>query len=107
MNLVRGIAAAFIVLALCGTVVAQDAPFPQEGKHVEITVLFPAGTSADVTARLLADGMAKNLAANIVVVNRPGAGGRLVIAMWPRKSQMVMRWFGIPIRSRPRFIPGR
>ncbi len=92
MNLVRGIAAAFIALA-CGTVVAQDAPYPQEGKHVEITVLFPAGTSADVTARLLADGMAKNLAAYIVVVNRPGAGGaigyRHVAAQKPDGYAMV------------------
>lgn len=55
---------------------AQEPAFPQKGA-IEITVLFPAGTSADVTARLLADGMAKQLAANIIVVNRPGAGGAI------------------------------
>jgi tripartite-type tricarboxylate transporter receptor subunit TctC len=44
---------------------------------MEITVLFPAGSSADVTARLLADGIAKNLGANVLVVNRPGAGGAI------------------------------
>jgi tripartite-type tricarboxylate transporter receptor subunit TctC len=53
---------------------AQEPPFPQKG-NVEITVLFPAGSSADVTARILAEGMAKHLAANVIVVNRPGAGG--------------------------------
>jgi len=43
---------------------------------MEITVLFPAGTSADVTARLLADGMSKQLGgAKVLVINRPGAGG--------------------------------
>jgi len=41
-------------LPLCAF--AQEPPYPQRG-NVEITVLFPAGTSADVTARLLAEGM--------------------------------------------------
>src|SRR5437762_10641883 len=43
---------------------------------IEITVLFPAGSSADVTARLLAEGIAKQLAADVIVVNRPGEIGR-------------------------------
>jgi tripartite-type tricarboxylate transporter receptor subunit TctC len=42
-----------------------------------MTVLFPAGTSADVTARVLADGMSKQLDTNVLVVNRPGAGGAI------------------------------
>jgi tripartite-type tricarboxylate transporter receptor subunit TctC len=57
-------------------VLGQEAPFPQRGP-VEITVLFPAGTSADVTARMLADGMAKQLGQRVLVVNRPGAGGAI------------------------------
>jgi tripartite-type tricarboxylate transporter receptor subunit TctC len=55
---------------------AQDVPFPKRG-NIEMTVLFPSGTSADVTARLLAQGMAKHLGANVLVVNRPGAGGAI------------------------------
>lgn len=55
---------------------AQEPPFPQRGP-VEITVLFPAGSSADVTARLLADGMSRNLGQRVLVVNRPGAGGAI------------------------------
>src|SRR5436190_8534991 len=55
---------------------AQEPPYPQRGP-VEITVLFPAGTSADVTARMLADGMAKALGQRVLVVNRPGAGGAI------------------------------
>lgn len=51
--------------------------FPQKGP-IEITVLFPAGSSADVTARLLADGMSKQLGgAKVIVFNRPGAGGAI------------------------------
>jgi tripartite-type tricarboxylate transporter receptor subunit TctC len=57
-------------------VVAQGPPFPQRGP-LEITVLFPAGSSADVTARMLADGMSKHLGQKVLVVNRPGAGGAI------------------------------
>jgi tripartite-type tricarboxylate transporter receptor subunit TctC len=65
----------FIALLLfCTAVNAQE--FPQRGP-IEITVLFPAGTSADVTARLLADGMSKSLNQRVLVVNRPGAGGAI------------------------------
>ena len=67
---------ALLCLGLIGPAAAQDRPFPQ-AKTIEITVLFPAGSSADVTARLLADGMAKELNANVIVVNRPGAGGAI------------------------------
>ena len=67
---------ALLCLGLIGPAAAQDRPFPQ-AKNIEITVLFPAGSSADVTARLLADGMAKELNANVIVVNRPGAGGAI------------------------------
>jgi tripartite-type tricarboxylate transporter receptor subunit TctC len=61
---------------LATPVLAQEPPFPQRGP-IEITVLFPAGTSADVTARMLADGMAKHLGQRVLVVNRPGAGGAI------------------------------
>jgi len=62
---------------LAATVQAQEQPFPQKAP-IEITVLFPAGSSADVTARLLADGMSRQLGgAKVIVFNRPGAGGAI------------------------------
>jgi len=64
-------AAALLAITLAAS--AQDA-FPGK-KPIEFVVLFPAGSSADVTARLLAEGMAKHLGTQIVVVNRPGGGG--------------------------------
>lgn len=67
--------ALFFVLGLIAlNADAQD--FPQRNP-VEITVLFPAGTSADVTARLLAEGMSRHLGQRVLVVNRPGAGGAI------------------------------
>jgi tripartite-type tricarboxylate transporter receptor subunit TctC len=65
---------------LCGwiafSVFGQEPSFPQRGP-LEITVLFPAGSSADVTARMLADGMSRQLGQRVLVVNRPGAGGAI------------------------------
>src|SRR2546422_6039384 len=64
----------FLLGLLSFTLHAQE--FPQKGP-LEITVLFPAGTSADVTARMLAEGMSKVLGQRVLVVNRPGAGGAI------------------------------
>jgi tripartite-type tricarboxylate transporter receptor subunit TctC len=68
---------ALLAVPFATEVQAQEPPFPQKAP-IEITVLFPAGSSADVTARLLADGMSKQLGgAKVLVVNRPGAGGAI------------------------------
>ncbi len=55
---------------------AQEPAYPHKAP-LEITVLFPAGSSADVTARMLADGMSRTLGQRVLVVNRPGAGGAI------------------------------
>ncbi|HEY7238884.1 MAG TPA: tripartite tricarboxylate transporter substrate binding protein [Burkholderiales bacterium] len=65
-----------LLVTFAAPVFGQDAQFPHRGP-IEITVLFPAGTSADVTARMLADGMSKHLGQRVLVVNRPGAGGAI------------------------------
>jgi tripartite-type tricarboxylate transporter receptor subunit TctC len=65
----------FVLLMACAAW-AQEPQYPQRGP-IEITVLFPAGSSADVTARMLADGMARELRQRVLVVNRPGAGGAI------------------------------
>jgi tripartite-type tricarboxylate transporter receptor subunit TctC len=71
---IRILACALLSVAVIAS--AQEVAYPKRG-NIEITVLFPAGSSADVTARLLAQGIAKNLGANVMVVNRPGAGGAI------------------------------
>ena len=63
---------AALALLIASSVQAQE--FPAR-KPIEFVVLFPAGTSADVTARVLAEGMGRQLGTNIVVLNRPGGGG--------------------------------
>jgi tripartite-type tricarboxylate transporter receptor subunit TctC len=67
-----GTSAALLLL----TAAAQAQQFPG-GKPVEMTVMFGAGSAADVTARYLADGMAKHLNVPVPVVNRTGGGGAI------------------------------
>lgn len=73
LNRIAALLAAIVCLAFAAAAPAQDA-FPGK-KPIEFVVLFPAGSSADVTARLLAEGMARQFGTQIVVVNRPGGGG--------------------------------
>ncbi|HXI36266.1 MAG TPA: tripartite tricarboxylate transporter substrate binding protein [Burkholderiales bacterium] len=65
-----------LLLMLLAPLCVQAQDFPHKGP-LEITCLFPAGSSADVTARMLADGMSKALGQRVLVVNRPGAGGAI------------------------------
>ncbi|CAM4015803.1 tripartite tricarboxylate transporter substrate binding protein [Bordetella bronchialis] len=44
-------------------------------KIVRMVVPFAAGGSTDLIARKLAEGLSKKLGANVIVENRPGAGG--------------------------------
>src|SRR5262245_60163069 len=62
-----GLAALALGVMVVGA--SAQAQFPG-GKAIEMTVMFGAGSAADVTARYLADGMAKRLNVPVPVVNR-------------------------------------
>jgi tripartite-type tricarboxylate transporter receptor subunit TctC len=67
--------AAALIYAGCNP--SQSASAQALKKPVRIVVGFPAGGGADVTARILADGLRGTYAATVVVENKPGAGSRL------------------------------
>src|SRR2546427_4160740 len=96
----------FLLGLLSFTLHAQE--FPQRGP-LEITVLFPAGTSADVTARTLAEGMSKVLGQRVLVVNRPGAGGaigyRYVASKKPDGYSLVWKSNLIPTTYHSGLLP--
>ena len=69
-----------VLFAAASLVVAATLALAQQfpdGKPIEMTVMFGAGSAADITARQLAEGMAKHLGTPVTVVNRTGAGGAL------------------------------
>lgn len=66
-------AAAFATAAFTVTAIqAAEGSFPT--RPIELYVGYPAGGSADLTARVLADHASKTLGQPIVVINKPGAG---------------------------------
>jgi tripartite-type tricarboxylate transporter receptor subunit TctC len=73
-NVMLGIIALVALPVLASPARAQQFP---DGKPIEMTVMFGAGSASDVTARQLASGMAKHLGAPVPVVNRTGGGGAL------------------------------
>jgi tripartite-type tricarboxylate transporter receptor subunit TctC len=60
-------------LLLCAQAAAQNYP----EKAVTMVVAFPAGGSADIIARAIAEHMTAAWKQNVLVVNRPGASGNI------------------------------
>jgi tripartite-type tricarboxylate transporter receptor subunit TctC len=71
--------------ALAGAALAAPAVLAQE-RTMKIMVGFPPGGSADVIARLLADRLRVSLGQNVIVDNKPGAAGRLVLGELKRAA---------------------
>ena len=69
----RKAAFALLGLAVCGNVLAQAWP----SKPIRMIVNFPAGGVVDVIARLVSPGLSESLGQQVVVENRPGAGGNI------------------------------
>jgi putative tricarboxylic transport membrane protein len=69
-----GAVAGAALIMVSAAAVAQQFP---AGKPIEMTVMFGAGSAADVTARELAKGMEKALGVPVTVVNRTGGGGAI------------------------------
>lgn len=71
--------------ALAGAALAAPAVLAQD-RTLRIWVGFPPGGSADVIARLLAQKLAASLNQNVIVENKPGAAGRLVLGELKRAA---------------------
>src|SRR5690554_406788 len=75
-RLTSGIALVPVAAALLGAPLAHaDANWP--GKPIEIIVLFGPGGTTDVLARLVAEGISRELQQPVVVQNKPGAGANI------------------------------
>jgi tripartite-type tricarboxylate transporter receptor subunit TctC len=62
-------------LAVAAPAALAQAPYP--AKDIKIICAFPAGGGTDLTARLLADQIAKPLGQSVIVENRTGASGMI------------------------------
>ena len=62
-----------VLFLLCGAYPAQSQVFPS--KPVMVIVPAPPGGTADISMRIIAHKLTENLGQQIIVDNRPGAGG--------------------------------
>ena len=78
-HLIAAAAATALAASLGAGTAAAQSVWP-EGKTITMIVPFPPGGVADTVARPVAEALARELKATIVVENRAGAGGGLGIA---------------------------
>ena len=64
-----------LMLALAATYVLGAVPVHAQSGSMKIVISFPPGGPVDFVARVLAEGLAKELSQTVVVDNRPGANG--------------------------------
>ena len=71
-------AAAFSIAGAC----AHADGWPE--RPVKLVMPFSAGGPGDVTSRMFADALSKNLKQSLVIENKPGAGGTVAEALLAR-----------------------
>jgi tripartite-type tricarboxylate transporter receptor subunit TctC len=71
----------FLTLAGIGLAAASVAPMAQADTFpsgpITLVVAWPAGGGSDISMRLLADALSKEIKVPVVVLNKPGAGGAI------------------------------
>jgi len=72
--------------ALATTGLGSHALHAQSSAPIRIVVGFPPGGSADMVARLLAEKIRPGLGQNVIVDNKPGAGGRIAMSEIKRSA---------------------
>lgn len=103
ITLSLGLAVLTSMLALATRPAQAQTAWPLE-RPIHLVVPFPAGSSPDVLARTLATPLAKKLGQNIIVENKPGAGGNIgtrFVARAPADGYTLLYTINGPLVTAP------
>ena len=81
-------AVVFSALAFASAVEAQDYP----SRPITLVCPLAAGSTTDILARVLADGLTRALGQNVIVDDRPGAGGTVAMRQVAKATPTATRW---------------
>ena len=77
MTRVLSLPAMCLMLVAAPAAIAAEKAAPYPNRPIRIVVPFTAGGQPDIVARLMAPRMVESLGQQIIVDNRPGAGGTI------------------------------
>jgi tripartite-type tricarboxylate transporter receptor subunit TctC len=100
----RSMALAYAVLALAGLTLPAAAHAEWPDRPIFLVVPFPAGSSPDILARVIAEPLSRTLGQSIVVENRPGAGGNIgtrMVAMAKPDGNTLLLTINGPLVTAP------
>lgn len=89
-------------LALIGSPLANAQNWPT--KPIKLIIPFAAGGTTDILGRLLAQQLTKDLGQNVIVENKPGAGGNIAaeyVAQSPADGYTIMLASGSMLTVNP------
>ncbi len=75
MTTVRNLRRALLQMAMIAVAACASSPAWSQPKTIRMVIAFPAGGPVDFVGRSISDALGKELGAQIIVENRPGANG--------------------------------
>jgi tripartite-type tricarboxylate transporter receptor subunit TctC len=88
------------MLAIISEYSSAASPQPFPARPVRFILGYPPGGSSDAVARVLASSVGARMRQNVVIDNRPGAGGNIAAEIAAQQAQYRAQWQAQPWRDR-------
>ena len=95
----RALLIALTAAAFSPSSFAQVPDYPN--KPIRVVVTFPPGGSSDAMLRVMAPRIADKLGQQLVIDNKPGAGGNIGLALVSKAAPTAIRWAWVRLARWP------